>query len=98
MQLYLKTVYAPTVMGRQRCHHATANYIFSPLVEVLDRVKVEWTRAVSVATDGAPSMIGRKTGVRTDEILGESTSCKWRTKFLDISLYFAPGDIVFQVV
>lgn len=43
----------------------TADDIFSALVEVLDRVGVDWSRAVSVATDGAPSMIGRKTGVVT---------------------------------
>ncbi|XP_077957581.1 general transcription factor II-I repeat domain-containing protein 2-like [Gasterosteus aculeatus] len=43
----------------------TANDIFSAVVEALDRVGVDWTRDVSVATDGAPSMIGRKTGVVT---------------------------------
>ena len=41
----------------------TANDIFSPLVGVLDKVRVDWSRAVSLATDGAPSMVGRKTGV-----------------------------------
>ena len=41
----------------------TANYIFSSLVGVLDKVGVDWSHAVSLATDGAPSMVGRKTGV-----------------------------------
>uniref|UniRef100_A0A0L8GXP5 DUF4371 domain-containing protein n=1 Tax=Octopus bimaculoides TaxID=37653 RepID=A0A0L8GXP5_OCTBM len=34
----------------------TANDIFISLVGALDRVGVDWARAVSVATDGAPSM------------------------------------------
>ena len=38
--------------------------IFS-LVGALDRVGVDWSRAVSLATDGAPSMIGKKAGVVT---------------------------------
>lgn len=43
----------------------TANDIFSALVTALDRVGVDWSRAVSLATDGAPSMVGRKAGVAT---------------------------------
>lgn len=43
----------------------TANDIFSSLVGALDRVGVDWARAVSLATDGAPSMIGKKAGVVT---------------------------------
>ncbi|KAK0153161.1 General transcription factor II-I repeat domain-containing protein 2 [Merluccius polli] len=43
----------------------TADDIFSSLVGALDRVGVDWSRAVSVATDGAPSMVGRKAGVAT---------------------------------
>ena len=43
----------------------TANDIFSSLVRVLDKVGVDWTRAVSLGTDGAPSMVGRKAGVAT---------------------------------
>ena len=34
----------------------TANDIFSSLVGALDRVGVDWSRAVSLATDGAPSI------------------------------------------
>ena len=41
----------------------TSNDIFISLVVVLDRVGVNWACAVSVATDGAPSMIGKKAGV-----------------------------------
>ena len=37
--------------------------IFISLVGALDRVGVDWSHAVSLATDGAPSMIGRKAGV-----------------------------------
>ncbi|KAK6292578.1 hypothetical protein J4Q44_G00371620 [Coregonus suidteri] len=38
----------------------TAADIFTALVGALDRVGVDWSRAVSLATDGAPSMIGKK--------------------------------------
>ncbi|XP_066945200.1 general transcription factor II-I repeat domain-containing protein 2-like [Macrobrachium rosenbergii] len=38
----------------------TANDIFSSLIRVLDKAGVDWSRAVSLATDGAPSMVGRK--------------------------------------
>lgn len=41
----------------------TADDIFASLVGALDRLGVDWTRAVSLATDGAPSMVGRKAGV-----------------------------------
>ena len=72
----------------------TTSYdIFTALVGALDRVGVNWSRAVSLATDGAPSMIGRKAGVPR-----ESAICKWRTEFLDFSLYFAPGGFVLQVI
>ena len=38
----------------------TAADIFTALVGALDRVGVDWSRAVSLATDGAPSMIRKK--------------------------------------
>ncbi|CAI5689885.1 unnamed protein product [Oreochromis niloticus] len=38
----------------------TAEDIFRSVVGALDRVGADWSRAVSVATDGAPSMIGKK--------------------------------------
>jgi len=41
----------------------TANYIFNSLVGVLNRVGVDWSRAVSIAIDSAPSVIGKKAGV-----------------------------------
>ncbi|CAI5653367.1 unnamed protein product [Oreochromis niloticus] len=41
----------------------TAADIFTALVGALDRVGVDWSRTVSLATDGAPSMIGKKAGV-----------------------------------
>ena len=43
----------------------TPNDIFSSLVGALDKVGVDWSRAVSLAIDGAPSMVGRKAGVAT---------------------------------
>jgi len=43
----------------------TTNDIFNSLVGALNRVGVDWSRAVSIATDGAPSMIGKKAGVVT---------------------------------
>uniref|UniRef100_A0A9J7YGI0 Uncharacterized protein n=1 Tax=Cyprinus carpio carpio TaxID=630221 RepID=A0A9J7YGI0_CYPCA len=43
----------------------TAEDIFCSVVGVLDRVGADWSRAVSLATDGAPSMIGKKAGVVT---------------------------------
>lgn len=43
----------------------TAADIFTALVGTLDRVGVDWPRAVTMATDGAPSMIGGKAGVVT---------------------------------
>ena len=42
---------------------AKADDIFSSLVDQLDNVVVDRDRAVSIVTYGAPSMIGRKTGV-----------------------------------
>jgi len=41
----------------------TDYHIFNSLLGVLNRVGVDWSRAVSIATDRAPPMIGKKTGV-----------------------------------
>ena len=43
----------------------TANDIFSSLVRAVDKVGVDWSRAVSLATDGASSMVLRKVGIAT---------------------------------
>lgn len=43
----------------------TAEDIFRSVVGALDRAGADWSRAVSLATDGAPSMIGKKAGVVT---------------------------------
>ncbi|XP_072124401.1 E3 SUMO-protein ligase NSE2 isoform X1 [Mobula birostris] len=40
-----------------------ANDVFSSLVKALDRVGVDWSHAVSMATDGAPSVVRKKAGV-----------------------------------
>jgi len=42
----------------------TANYIFNSLIGVLNRVGVDWSRADSIATDSAPSVIGKKQVLR----------------------------------
>jgi hypothetical protein len=72
----------------------TANYIFSSLVGVLDKVGVDWSRAVSLGRDGAPSMVERKAG------LAKNPERKYRPqmgdKFLGISLYFASRSVVLQ--
>jgi len=43
----------------------TANGIFNSLVGVLNRVGVDWSRAVCITTDSEPSVIGKKAGVAT---------------------------------
>ena len=43
----------------------TANGIFNSLLGVLNRVGIDWSRAVRIATNSAPSMIGKKAGVAT---------------------------------
>jgi len=43
----------------------TVNDIFNSLHGVLNRVGVDWSRAASIATNSAPSMIGKKAGVAT---------------------------------
>ena len=43
----------------------TATNIFTSLIGTLDRVGMGWSHVVILATDGAPSMIGRKAGVIT---------------------------------
>jgi len=42
----------------------TAKDIFNSLVRVLNRVGVDWPRAVSIATDSASSMMGKKQVLR----------------------------------
>lgn len=41
----------------------TTEDIFHAVIGALDRVRVDWSRAVSLTTDGAPSMMGKKEGV-----------------------------------
>ena len=43
----------------------TEEDIFRALVGALDRLGVDWSRAISMATDGAPAMLGKKAGVVT---------------------------------
>jgi len=40
-----------------------ADDIFTKLVDALDKLGVDWTKLVSLATDGAPQMVGRRAGV-----------------------------------
>ncbi len=44
----------------------TVDDISSFLVGALDQVDLDWAHAVSLATDGAQSMIGKKAGVGLD--------------------------------
>ena len=37
--------------------------VFTKLVDALDKLGVDWTKLVSLATDGAPQMVGRRAGV-----------------------------------
>lgn len=53
----------------------TAADIFTALVGALDRVGEDWSRAVSMATDGAPSMIAKKADC-CDKVQRESAECK----------------------
>ena len=39
--------------------------VFSTLIGVLNRIGVDWSRAVNITTDSTPSMIGKKAGVAT---------------------------------
>ncbi|CAB4065265.1 unnamed protein product [Lepeophtheirus salmonis] len=66
-------------------------FIFVSVVPALDRVEVDWSHTVSIATGGAPSMIGKK---GSDKVQCESASTQWRRPLLDIPLYFAPRYIV----
>lgn len=43
----------------------TGDDILESLVGTLDKIGVDWTKTVSLATDGAPQMVGRKAGVAT---------------------------------
>ena len=40
-----------------------ADDIFMKLVVALDKLGVDWTKLVSLATDGAPQMVRRRAGV-----------------------------------
>ena len=40
-----------------------AEDVFTKLVDALDKLGVDWTKLVSLATDGAPQMVGRRAGV-----------------------------------
>ncbi|KAK0131556.1 General transcription factor II-I repeat domain-containing protein 2 [Merluccius polli] len=56
----------------------TAADIFTALIGALDRLKVDWSRTVSMATDGAPSMVRKKSRC-CDKVQRESADCKWRS-------------------
>ena len=58
----------------------TVDDIFSSLTGVLDKVGVDWFHAVSLATDGASSTVGRKAGVAT-KCCDEVQTAKGRQAF-----------------
>ena len=45
------------------CGTTKADDIFMKLVDALDKLGVDWTKLVSLATNGAPQMVGRRAGV-----------------------------------
>ncbi|XP_071744163.1 general transcription factor II-I repeat domain-containing protein 2-like [Lepeophtheirus salmonis] len=59
-QEFVELVPIGVIMGT-----TTAEDIFVAVVAALDRVGVDWSRAVSITADGAPSMIGKRDGVMT---------------------------------
>jgi len=64
----------------------TANDIFNSLLGVLNRVGLDWPRAVSIATNSTPSMIGNKAGVATKfrekyRLYVEDVNCEHFTVF-----------------
>jgi len=62
MRLYVTEVFLGFIPMMET---TTANDIFNSLLGVLNRVGVDWSRAVSIAPNIAPSMIGKKAGVAT---------------------------------
>ena len=40
-----------------------ADDTFTKLVDALDKLNVDWTKLVSLVTDGAPQTVGRRAGV-----------------------------------
>ena len=60
MRLYVTEVFLGFIPMMET---TTANDIFNSLLGVLNRIGVDWSRAVSITTDRAPSMIGKKAGV-----------------------------------
>ena len=57
----------------------TATDILTALVGTLNSVEVDWSCIVSLATDGAPSMIGKSRYCTKGQ--RESANCKWRAWF-----------------
>uniref|UniRef100_A0AAG5DR17 SPIN-DOC-like zinc-finger domain-containing protein n=1 Tax=Anopheles atroparvus TaxID=41427 RepID=A0AAG5DR17_ANOAO len=43
----------------------TSDDIFCAVQDALDKIGLDWSRVVSLATDGAPAMIGKKSGAAT---------------------------------
>ena len=59
-------------------NNITVANIFTALVRPLDRIRGDWSCTVSLATDGVPSMIGKRASVVT-KFKGKSAECKRRT-------------------
>ena len=57
----------------------TANDIFNPLVGVLYRMGMYWSRAVGIAKDSAPSMIAKK------QVLRQTLDKKYRLYVEDVN-------------
>ena len=60
----------------------TATDILTALVGTLNSVEVDWSCIVGLATDGAPSMIGKCRYYTKGQ--RKSANCKWRAWFLGL--------------
>ncbi|XP_076032983.1 general transcription factor II-I repeat domain-containing protein 2A-like [Oratosquilla oratoria] len=54
---------------------------------------VDWMKTVSLATDGAPQMVGRKAGVAT-KLKEKTTNCKLRPSNLQYSLHSSERSVL----
>lgn len=72
----------------------TSDDIFCAVQDALDKIGLDWSRVVSLATDGAPAMIGKKSGAATKikkkSRIDESRPC------LDFPLHFTPRSTMCQ--
>lgn len=61
----------------------TSNDTYFSLIGALNRLEVDWSRAVSMVMDGAPSMVRKKAGVMK---LRENSESDFNVKIVEFSL------------